>query len=593
MSLQKPKIVFIHPDLGIGGAERLVLDVAVSLSEKNTVSFVTNHFNKQHAFEELQEGQFPVRVIGSWIPRSICGIFQALFSYIRMIYLAIFYVLFVNKNEKADLFFIDQIPMAVPFIKWAGGKVIYYCHHPDLLASSPGGFMKRFYRLPINWLELKGTAMSDVILVNSQYTANVFKKTFPKITKSIYILYPTIATSYQASIENGRHNNINEISHIPNGAFVFLSINRFHPAKRLELAMDALEAAQTKLSSNEWSNVYLILAGGYDPDSNVNASYFAKLIKICENRNLMSKVTFLKSPSDTLKADLLLRCNCLLYTPVNEHFGIVPLEAMTAGKPVIACNSGGPCETVVDGVTGYLCHPTGDALADAISKVLKDDKAANMGLMGKNRLQQFFSYKTFKNRVNEIINKTLQDEDPSDNVAESKSKVLEDNRATVPESCPAQEHDESSSCGSSGQVSEHSPAKETITVSERSPVPKVEERGNSPSPVKSAEEDSSTEKKIAESPGNENSCHPTSSVIINENDDHSNSPVLEKNIQGSTNDLNVSNVSETIVDADTNKTFNIIREAGEENIAIIVSPSSTASSNDSRTIENENGETAF
>ena len=43
-----------------------------------------------------------------------------------------------------------------------------------------------------------------------------------------------------------------------------------------------------------------------------------------------------------------------LYTPVGEHFGIVPLEAMAAGVPVIAMASGGPLETVKNGETGYL-----------------------------------------------------------------------------------------------------------------------------------------------------------------------------------------------------------------------------------------------
>jgi alpha-1,3/alpha-1,6-mannosyltransferase len=38
----------------------------------------------------------------------------------------------------------------------------------------------------------------------------------------------------------------------------------------------------------------------------------------------------------------------LLYTPMNEHFGIGPVEAMVCGLPVLACNSGGPTETVVD-----------------------------------------------------------------------------------------------------------------------------------------------------------------------------------------------------------------------------------------------------
>jgi len=43
----------------------------------------------------------------------------------------------------------------------------------------------------------------------------------------------------------------------------------------------------------------------------------------------------------------------VLYTPEMEHFGIVPIETMYLERPVITCNSGGPKETVEDGVTGF------------------------------------------------------------------------------------------------------------------------------------------------------------------------------------------------------------------------------------------------
>lgn len=64
---------------------------------------------------------------------------------------------------------------------------------------------------------------------------------------------------------------------------------------------------------------------------------------------------FLPSISTEEKESLLARCLCVIYTPTDEHFGIVPLEAMAAAKPVVACCSGGPVESVVDGVTGILC----------------------------------------------------------------------------------------------------------------------------------------------------------------------------------------------------------------------------------------------
>ena len=44
----------------------------------------------------------------------------------------------------------------------------------------------------------------------------------------------------------------------------------------------------------------------------------------------------------------------MLYTPENEHFGIVPVEAMYMKCIVIACNSGGPLESVAHQKTGFL-----------------------------------------------------------------------------------------------------------------------------------------------------------------------------------------------------------------------------------------------
>jgi alpha-1,3/alpha-1,6-mannosyltransferase len=50
------KVVFLHPDFGIGGAERLVLDEALAMKKKqHDVRIVTNQFSKDHCFTELLE----------------------------------------------------------------------------------------------------------------------------------------------------------------------------------------------------------------------------------------------------------------------------------------------------------------------------------------------------------------------------------------------------------------------------------------------------------------------------------------------------------------------------------------------------------
>ena len=84
---------------------------------------------------------------------------------------------------------------------------------------------------------------------------------------------------------------------------------------------------------------------------------------------------FLGRISDAELADLYARCRALVY-PQEEDFGIVPVEAQAAGRPVIAFGAGGALDTVVDLDDAAGREPTGvlfasqtpTALADAVAR---------------------------------------------------------------------------------------------------------------------------------------------------------------------------------------------------------------------------------
>mmetsp|Transcript_25582 Transcript_25582/g.101014 ORF Transcript_25582/g.101014 Transcript_25582/m.101014 type:complete len:130 (+) Transcript_25582:1547-1936(+) len=98
------------------------------------------------------------------------------------------------------------------------------------------------------------------------------------------------------------------------------------------------------------------------------------------------------------------KCTCLLYTPPEEHFGIVPLEAMAASRAVIACNSGGPLETIEEGVTGFLCEASGEAFANQLAILLLDQRRARqMGENGLKRAEAFFSRKAFSGKFEAAV----------------------------------------------------------------------------------------------------------------------------------------------------------------------------------------------
>ena len=58
MPVARQNVVFFHPDLGIGGAERLVIDAAVGLQNRgHKVTIFTSHCDPNHCFPEAKDGQ--------------------------------------------------------------------------------------------------------------------------------------------------------------------------------------------------------------------------------------------------------------------------------------------------------------------------------------------------------------------------------------------------------------------------------------------------------------------------------------------------------------------------------------------------------
>lgn len=409
------RILFLHPDLGIGGAERLVVDAAVAYKEAgHGVYFVTNHHDLNHCFPETRDGRLPVHVVASWFPRSIFGRFKAFCAYVRMILAALFvtFVLPVDHDiADPDVIFCDQISAPIPFLRLARWlfspskkhpRIVFYCHFPDMLLTQRKTLLKTLYRKPLDWLEEASTGCADVILANSKFTESVFRSTFKSLSSvPVKVVYPSCNFS---SFDRPLTSNADKIgikTSAP-GQVIFLSINRYERKKNISLALQALARLQT--IPDCVNRVHLIIAGGYDDVVEENRQYYEELVKEAEKLHITTLVTFLKSPDDETKRTLLHSCRAVIYTPENEHFGIVPLEAMYSSRPVIACKSGGPLETVIDEETGLLCDPTPVSFSHAMGKLIKSrDLALEMGVKGRQHVISNFSFKTFQRQLLSIL----------------------------------------------------------------------------------------------------------------------------------------------------------------------------------------------
>ncbi|MFQ5889924.1 MAG: glycosyltransferase family 4 protein [Gemmatimonadota bacterium] len=100
------------------------------------------------------------------------------------------------------------------------------------------------------------------------------------------------------------------------------------------------------------------------------------------------------------------RCRALIF-PGEEDFGIVPVEAMAAGRPVIAFGRGGARETVVDGVTGlFFDEQTPEALCEAVRRF-----EAEEGRFSSERIREHargFDRAVFKERMRASIERLLE-----------------------------------------------------------------------------------------------------------------------------------------------------------------------------------------
>jgi len=88
-----------------------------------------------------------------------------------------------------------------------------------------------------------------------------------------------------------------------------------------------------------------------------------------------------------------------------EPFGLVAIEAMSAGKPVIAANHGGLTEIVVHNQTGLFFEPKNpQALADTLAFAINNPgKMKKMGIAGKHRYEEFFTEEIYRKNFQKII----------------------------------------------------------------------------------------------------------------------------------------------------------------------------------------------
>ena len=377
----------------------------------------------------MRTGTLDVRVRGNTLlPPTFLNRFHILLATLRQIHLILAIALGSNEleNLKPDVFVVDQLPACVPLLRWlypGRQRTLFYCHFPDQLltdrrASGVLGLVKKIYRFPFDWFEGWSMNGSDRIVVNSSFTKSVASNLWPTLASSFGVIYPCV------NVESEQEHHSSDQKPLWDGQFkLLLSINRFERKKGIGLAIRAYRA----LPAADRKGTRLIIAGGYDQRVNENVQYHKELVDLAEGLGLLTataktvptalaipsniQVLFLLSVPGPFKTTLLKNARLLLYTPSNEHFGIVPVEAMQHGLPVLASNTGGPLETIVEGKTGWLRDVNkADEWTAVMHRVLHELNAADLdelGQHGKTRVKEHFTRRTMASKFNDEMSKMI------------------------------------------------------------------------------------------------------------------------------------------------------------------------------------------
>ncbi len=322
------KVAIFHDYIGaIGGGEKLVLTLARELHADVITTDNNTHVIKNMEFEDINIISLgetiklsPLKQISASIKFALCD--------------------FTGKYD----FFIFSGNWAY-FAAKRHRPNLLYCHTPvrafyDLYDS----FLKRqniitkpLFMLwvaihrPISEYYMK---FVDKIIVNSKNTLSRIKR---YLHRDAIIIYPPIDTPKYKFKNNGDF---------------WLSVNRLYPEKRLELQIEAFRKMPTEK---------LLIIG--DHAEGDHAAKYVEKIK----RDIPQNVEIRRTISEKELIELYGNCKGLITTAMDEDFGMTPVEAMAAGKPVIAVKEGGYLESIIDEKTGILIIPDIDSIMQAIN----------------------------------------------------------------------------------------------------------------------------------------------------------------------------------------------------------------------------------
>ena len=373
-------IIFLQPHFNIySGGSKFVLEVVNRLNKKKiNIIIITASINKQ-ILEPYKDIKIDLIKIPS--PKNL----------LFWIFFPIWQLKINKKIKKYDPKII--VANSFPSNWWAGFYKIYnrkvryiwYCHEPSpfiysraWINSIENKFMRVGAKISSPILKLIDqylTKKVDHILTNGNFNAKQIEKIYSR--KVTEIIYPGVDTKFLRP-GTTKDNYI-------------LSAGCLAKFKNIDLLIKAFNQIKNK-------DIKLKIVGTGPAQK--------ELIKLTLKLKNKDKIIFLGDVNEKNLINLYKQAKIFLLCSINEPFGMVLIEAMACGTPVIAINSGGPKEIIINKKTGFLIQPDEKDLTKHLEILLDNDEIIkNFGENARIRALNFDWKKTitqFKNLLDTI-----------------------------------------------------------------------------------------------------------------------------------------------------------------------------------------------
>lgn len=161
-------------------------------------------------------------------------------------------------------------------------------------------------------------------------------------------------------------------------------------------------------------DVELTIAGGPNPEALDSDKEVRRLRELADEHGVADRITFVGAVDRDRIPQLLAEMDLAVVLPWYEPFGIVPLEIMACGKPLVGSAVGGLLDTVTDGETGLLVPPKHPQRAAAAVRMLLDDPGLRkqMGQAARRKIEQRYDWRKVSEATEAVYKDMLSEHKP-------------------------------------------------------------------------------------------------------------------------------------------------------------------------------------